>query len=107
MKRFLSVLLLSLLLVSLLSLTAFATEQKEAGTSTCENCEVCNPDKAEVKNTKEMEFKIDTDAFVDSLSLMGKGMVGIFVVTLVIIGVVATLNWHGKSLEERNNKSNQ
>ena len=107
MKRFLAVLLLSLLLASLLSLTIFATQEKAEEKSTCENCEVCNPEATEAKNTKKMEFKIDTDAFVDSLSLMGKGMIGIFVVTLVIIGVVATLNWHGKSLEERNNKSNQ
>lgn len=49
-----------------------------------------------------MEFKINGGNFLTSLGYMGKGMVGIFVVTLVIIGVVATLNWHGRSLEKRN-----
>lgn len=49
-----------------------------------------------------MEFKINGGNFVTSLGYMGKGLVGIFVVTLVIIGVVATLNWHGRSLEKRN-----
>ena len=51
-----------------------------------------------------MEVKIDGKAFLNSLGLMGKGMIGIFVVTLVIIGVVAILNWHGRSLENRRKK---
>lgn len=50
-----------------------------------------------------MDFDFNGDNFVQSLGYMGKGMVGIFVVTLVIIGVVAILNWHGRSLERRNN----
>ncbi|MBO5261953.1 MAG: InlB B-repeat-containing protein [Clostridia bacterium] len=49
-----------------------------------------------------MEFKINGGNFLISLGYMGKGLIGIFVVTLVIIGVVATLNWHGRSLEKRN-----
>lgn len=49
-----------------------------------------------------MEFKVNGSNFLTSLGYMGKGMVGIFVVTLVIIGVVAILNWHGRSLEKRN-----
>lgn len=49
-----------------------------------------------------MEVKFDGKAFTQSLGLMGKGMIGIFVVTLVIIGVVALLNIHGRSLERRN-----
>ena len=48
-----------------------------------------------------MKVKLNGEAFVDSLGLMGKGMIGIFVVTLIIIGVVAILNWHGRSLENR------
>ena len=51
-----------------------------------------------------MEIDFNGENFVESLGLMGKGMIGIFVVTLVIIGVVAILNWHGRSLERRNNK---
>ena len=51
-----------------------------------------------------MEMKINGDAFVESLGLMAKGLIGIFVVTLVIIGVVAILNWHGRSLDRRKNK---
>ena len=54
-----------------------------------------------------MEFSFNGDNFVTSLGYMGKGMVGIFVVTLVIIGVVAILNWHGRSLERRNNKNRE
>lgn len=33
-----------------------------------------------------------TDYFVDSLPIMGKGMLGIFIVTAVIIGVVTLIN---------------
>ena len=51
-----------------------------------------------------MDFDINVDNFVESLKVMGKGMIGIFVVTLIIICVVAILNWHGKSLEKRKNK---
>ena len=54
-----------------------------------------------------MNFDFNGDNFVTSLGFMGKGMVGIFVVTAVIIGVVAILNWHGRSLERRNNKNNE
>lgn len=51
-----------------------------------------------------MNVRIDGKAFLNSLGLMGKGMVGIFVVTLVIVGVVAILNWHGQSLDNRKSK---
>ncbi len=37
-----------------------------------------------------MEFSID--AFLSSLPYMGKGMLGIFIVTAVIVFVVNTLN---------------
>ncbi len=33
------------------------------------------------------------DLFLQSLPLMGKGMLGIFIVTLVIIGCIALLNY--------------
>ena len=39
----------------------------------------------------ETHFHIDFPAFVDSLQYMGKGLVGIFVVTAVIIGMVYLL----------------
>ncbi len=36
--------------------------------------------------------KLDLEGFADSLPIMGKGMLGIFIVTLVIITVVFILN---------------
>lgn len=37
-------------------------------------------------------MNLNIDAFLDSLPLMGKGMLGIFVVTLVIILMIYLLN---------------
>lgn len=37
-------------------------------------------------------MNLNIDAFLDSLPLMGKGMLGIFVVTLVIILMISLLN---------------
>lgn len=37
-------------------------------------------------------LSIDTTALLQALSIVGVGMLGIFVVTLVIIGVVTLLN---------------
>lgn len=37
-------------------------------------------------------MNIDINAFVASLSLMGKGMIGIFAVTAVIVAVMIILN---------------
>ena len=37
-------------------------------------------------------YSIDTAALLQALSIVGVGMLGIFVVTLVIIGVVMLLN---------------
>ncbi|MBQ4349292.1 MAG: hypothetical protein IJC79_06745 [Clostridia bacterium] len=39
-----------------------------------------------------MNFEIDFEAFLGSLPYMGKGMLAIFVVTLIIVFVVNTLN---------------
>lgn len=39
-----------------------------------------------------MNFAIDFQAFLDSLPLMGKGMLGIFLVTSVIVLFVNALN---------------
>lgn len=39
-----------------------------------------------------MNFTVDFDAFLNSLPYMGKGMLGIFVVTAVIVVVVNALN---------------
>ena len=47
-----------------------------------------------------MNFAIDFQAFMDSLPYMGKGMLGIFVVTSVIVLFVNALN----SLPEKNDK---
>ena len=35
---------------------------------------------------------VNVQAFLDSLSIMGMGMVGIFIVTIIIIAVVSLLN---------------
>lgn len=37
-------------------------------------------------------MNLNIDAFLNSLPLMGKGMLGIFVVTLVIILMISLLN---------------
>lgn len=39
-----------------------------------------------------MNFEISIDKLLQSLPIMGKGMIGIFLVTLVIVGVVYLLN---------------
>lgn len=39
-----------------------------------------------------MNFTVDFDAFLNALPYMGKGMLGIFVVTAVIVVVVNALN---------------
>ena len=39
-----------------------------------------------------MNFTISIDKLLTSLPIMGKGMLGIFLVTLVIVGVVYLLN---------------
>ena len=102
MKKLLVILSLTVMLALALSVSAFATGDKAEAQSPCAGCEVCNPTKIEMDEMPPMEFELDGEAFVESLGYMGKGLVGIFVVTLVIIGVVATLNWHGRSLEKRN-----
>ena len=37
-------------------------------------------------------MNLNIDAFMNSLPLMGKGMLGIFVVTIIIILMIALLN---------------
>lgn len=39
-----------------------------------------------------MKFELSIDKLLDALPIMGKGMIGIFLVTLVIVGVVYLLN---------------
>ena len=101
MKKLLIVLSLVLMLTLMLSLTVFA--QAEKSQNPCEGCEICNPETEVSDEMPPMKIRIDGEAFLYSLGLMGKGMIGIFVVTLVIVGVVAVLNWHGKTLEDRKN----
>ena len=43
---------------------------------------------------------IDIQAFIHSLPIMGKGMLGIFIVTVVIILVIALLNRFTKAKVE-------
>ena len=93
MKKILVFTLILLVLVSTMALSVFAQATEASGEG--QNA---------MDEMPPMEIHIDGEAFVDSLGLMVKGMIGIFVVTLVIIGVVAILNWHGKTLEDRNNR---
>jgi len=39
-----------------------------------------------------MNFNIDVNAFLSTLPIMGKGMLGIFAVTLIIIAAMAIVN---------------
>ena len=96
MKKLLIILSLALIILCTLSVPVMAVA--ENGEQSAE---------PSIDNMKEMEFEINGEAFVDSLVLMGKGMFGIFVVTLVIIGAVAILNWHGRSLERRNQNKDE
>ena len=96
MKKLLIILSLALVILCTLSVPVMAVA--ENGEQSAE---------PSIDNMKEMEFEINGEAFVDSLVLMGKGMFGIFVVTLVIIGAVAILNWHGRSLERRNQNKDE
>lgn len=50
-----------------------------------------------------MNFAIDFEAFLASLPYMGKGMLGIFVVTAVIVVFVNALN----SLPEKKDKEDK
>ena len=93
MKKILVFALMLLVLVSTFALCVLA-----------ESTEASGEEQNAMDEMPPMEIRIDFEAFVNSLGLMLKGMIGIFVVTLVIIGVVAILNWHGKTLEDRNNR---
>ena len=106
MKKILTILSLFVLLCTLLTTGIMATETGDTSTETTgavENATEQGTGSA-MDEMPPMEFEIDGEAFVDSLSYMGQGMLGIFVVTLVIIGVVAILNWHGRHLEKKYNK---
>ena len=103
MKKLLIVLSLILMLTLMFSVTVFA--QAENAQNSDQAYEAEGSDTEVNDEMPPMKIRIDGKAFVHSLGLMGKGMVGIFVVTLVIVGVVAILNWHGKTLEDRKNKN--
>ena len=104
MKKILSILSLFVLLCALLTTGIMATEAAATGTETTGAEAGTTEQGSAIDEMPPMEFEIDGEAFVDSLSYMGQGMLGIFVVTLVIIGVVAILNWHGRHLEKKYNK---
>ena len=53
-----------------------------------------------------MNIRIDGQALVDSLPIMGKGMLGIFLVTAVIVITVAILNKvTGRKKKKENNEN--
>lgn len=99
MKKLMVLVSLIAVLCLILCMPVLATEEVK---DPCAGCEICNPEEIKMEDMPEMVFDINGAAFVESLGYMGKGLVGIFVVTLVIIGVVAILNWHGRSMERRN-----
>ena len=104
MKKFIITISLIMALCAIFAVTVLAAEEVQDVINPCIGCEVCNPTTRTQDEMPPMKVQINGEAFLDSLGLMGKGMLGIFVVTLVIIGVVAILNWHGKTLEDRKNK---
>ena len=80
--------------------------ETDGGISTAEESDTLEMDSQEL--TEEvtdmtMNFRIDADAFVDTLPIMGKGMLGIFIVTAVIVITVAVLN---KVTGKKKNKDN-
>ena len=107
MKKILVVLSLFVLLCTLLTTGVMATEAAATGTETTGAEASTTEQGSAMDEMPPMEFEIDGEAFVDSLSYMGQGMLGIFVVTLVIIGVVAILNWHGRHLERKFKESDE
>ena len=107
MKKILVVLSLFVLLCTLLTTGVVATEAAATGTETTGAEAGTTEQGSAMDEMPPMEFEIDGEAFVDSLSYMGQGMLGIFVVTLVIIGVVAILNWHGRHLERKFKESDE
>ena len=107
MKKILVVLSLFVLLCTLLTTGVMATEAAATGTETTGAEAGTTEQGSAMDEMPPMEFEIDGEAFVDSLSYMGQGMLGIFVVTLVIIGVVAILNWHGRHLEKKYKESDE
>ena len=102
MKKLLAIISIVVLLCLSFALTALADENTAQEAAAQQTSEEKQSNGSDIDNMKEMEFEIDGESFLESLGYMGKGMFGIFVVTLVIIGAVAILNWHGRSLERRN-----
>ena len=46
-------------------------------------------------------MNINVPAFIESLSIMGKGMLGIFIVTAILILSIYVLNFIGRRIENK------
>ncbi len=51
----------------------------------------------------DLAFRIDTEAFLDSLPKMGLGMLGIFIVTGIIVLTIGALNFFTKPRKKDDN----
>lgn len=58
-----------------------------------ENTTVIEQTTQAVEEAMQYKFAITPENFIDALPIMGKGMLGIFIVMAIIIGCVALLNY--------------
>lgn len=84
------------LLVLILMLTcAFAQNVFAEAAATDEficDCPTCNPTEEAEDEMPPMDFKFDVRTLGSSALIMGKGMLGIAIVTAIIIAIVMLLN---------------
>lgn len=92
-KRLLTLFVLVLMLACVFAQGVFASEV--AGDTTAEesvcDCPECHPSEVEAE-MPPMEFKFDIESLGSSALIMGKGMLGIAIVTAIIIAIVMILN---------------
>ena len=50
-------------------------------------------------------MKIDIANFITSLGIMGKGMLGIFIVTAILVISIYVLNFIGRKLQSKKNNN--
>lgn len=54
---------------------------------------------------EDVQMQINIPNFIESLGIMGKGMLGIFMVTVILIISVYVLNFLGRKLENKKDDS--
>ncbi|MBQ7906822.1 MAG: hypothetical protein IJ309_02495 [Clostridia bacterium] len=89
-KKILLVISMVLALASVFSMVAFAStpECTHVDVNTDNVCDICQS----ALNTKQMEFKFDPNSLGNTVPILCTGMLGIFIVTTIIIGIVILLN---------------